>query len=103
MPRTANRHPDEISENHSPKEKPDTIHREPVSDSSVQDRVIDEQSPRKLPKPDVRERSEEQKHDDQKVSEDAAAAAKELHKRNEDAIAAAKERYLARKRAKRAQ
>lgn len=103
LPRTANRRPDDISENHSPKEKPDRSHKELVSDSSIQDRVIDEQLPRNVPKPDSRERSEEQTHDDQKRSEDAAAAAKELHKRNEDAIAAAKERYLARKRAKKAQ
>ncbi|XP_057773765.1 uncharacterized protein LOC130993063 isoform X2 [Salvia miltiorrhiza] len=110
LSRMAKRHQDEISENHSPKEKSGRPYREPSSDSSIKDQVAAEQSARDLSRPDSQKRSEDavsaagdQKGlDDQKGSQDAvsAAAAKDHHKRSQDALAAAKERFLARKKAK---
>lgn len=94
--RMAKRQQDEIGESLSPNEKSD-----PISDTSLQDQITDEQSARHQPKPDSQNGSEDQRPDDQKISEDAAAsAAKDHHKRSQDALAAAKERFLARKKAK---
>lgn len=87
--RMGKRHQDEIAESLSPKDKSDLPHTKPISDTSAQDQVTNEQSASTQPI-----------LDNQKRSEDAVSAAKEHHKRSEDAVAAAKERFLARKKAK---
>ncbi|KAL1557585.1 nuclear speckle splicing regulatory protein 1-like [Salvia divinorum] len=98
----------EIAAHHSPEDKYGRPY-QPTSDSSVQNQVADEQSARKIQKPDSLKRSEDvasaagdqQGPENNKGSEEGAASvAKDHHKRSQDALAAAKERFLARKKAK---